>query len=131
MDDLGVSARPQSQEPQAIDYQGKGAIGTVTAPARAILERHGYSFPMKAGRLCWNLPGTGCVELDVSAQAAHSSIVLHMQDIDTPEGKSVFLCRTYTMKGSHEHRHSHHLFRAEMMPNPFRDLPPLDPLVAK
>ncbi|MCI0533248.1 hypothetical protein L0Y49_03450 [bacterium] len=59
----------------------------------------------------------------------HPSLVLHMRDIDTPEGKSVFLRRVYTLKRNNAYYHSHHLFDPAGMPNPFSELAEHGPLV--
>jgi len=111
----------------AIDYRGIGALITVTAEARAILEEFGYSFPIKNGRLCWDLPGSGCVEFDVSENDEHTSLVLIIKDIDTAEGKKVFVCRSHVTKAG-RHVHSDFIFRPALAPAPFRPILPGDEL---
>lgn len=109
----------------AIDYHGKGAFVTVTAEARAILEEFGYSFPVKNGRLCWDLPG--CVEFDVSENDAHTSLVLTIKDINTAEGKRVFVCRSHATKAG-KHVHSDFIFRPDWASGPFCPILPGDEL---
>lgn len=92
----------------AIDYEGKGVKVTISAEARTLLEAFGYTFPMKDGKLFWDLRGS-IVGLDVDDHDEHDSLVLFMKKIDTDEGPRVFLCRTYSLRLTGNRVHEHYL----------------------
>ncbi len=108
---------------EAIDYKGKGVQVTISPEAREILEKFGYTFPMKDGKLFWDLRGN-IVGLDVDDHDEHDSLVLFMKVIDTPVGKHVFLCRTFTLRSTSHQIHEHYIVITDPPDStPFKGLP--------
>lgn len=103
----------------AIKYTGNGVFVTITPIARKVLEDFGYSFPIKNGKLMWCLNSDQCVELDVSEEDEHLSLLLNIKDARTlMGGVRVVMYRGYTMKNGKDFV-SHHIFDPKKAPDPF------------